>query len=247
MKRLDLDLSTSADPEGQLRHALADDVEELRVRAAWAEMPTNVLAEKPRTALIRLSLIEKMSDCEPACHHKPDALWKQVPNLEKLLLRSERPLFHSITHPTLEMMELEVHPFCDSGHWDLPSLRTLTYKPYIESECGIEALDSLWGQRLPTLRDVSILGIFSTGERTLSRPEVWSFLAGLERFWIPIDAILPDDQLEDLCAHLMEEADHLKHLKKLVITGVDLDVIGDLSALRQKLPIVEISKERPGW
>jgi uncharacterized protein (TIGR02996 family) len=242
IRRAELDVAKQPHPDRTLRalldHPSAQLMTELRVSCGWgdATLPIDALAERPRPGLRGLALLEELGDHEPGCRHAPDRLWPMLPKLERLHLRSERPLFHSVVHPRIERLDLDVGPLCDEGRWLLPSLRVLDWDPHIEAEVDIGVFDRLWEQELPALRELVLRGALVAFAPTLERPEVRRFISRLEHLCVPADGLLPYRGDVLLAEQLVANASHLDHLASMTVTGVDPETAGDLVEARRRLP-----------
>jgi uncharacterized protein (TIGR02996 family) len=240
--RCSVDLRSALDePVGQLGSALGHPCMQLLhglvVRCAMHRGPDVIAAIGARTHanLRALALEEELGDWDDGnVDRETAALWPQLPNLESLRLRSERALFDRIEHSRVRRMWLEVAPFAERFKWNLPALESLDWDPHIESECDTSALDALWIQKLPALRDVSLRGYFA-GRGILANPDAIQFLRGVHQLTAP-GALLVEDR-DELFGELLRHAPDLAHLSRLVVTHVRGELPDDLAAA---LPNLEV-------
>jgi hypothetical protein len=221
--------------EEQMPPQKAQSMVRLSISAPQREMPVAALANHSWPRLLSLELDEELGDPEPSCDHKTDRLWDVAPQLEKLTLRAERPLFHSLRLPHLKSLNIQVAPVCLEGRWELPSLVSLDYDPHIESQVDTQDLSWLWEQTLPALRALFLRGSFVAQEPLFATSLAQHFIAQLERLWVPTNAIVVDPAIT-IVDQLLEQESSLRHLKEGVVTNAEGYSAGDLDKLRKHLP-----------
>jgi uncharacterized protein (TIGR02996 family) len=240
--RCSVDLRSDLDePVGQLGAALGHPCMQLLhglvVRCAMHRGPDVIAAIGARTHpnLRALALDEQIGDWDDGnVDRETAALWRQLPNLETLRLRSERALFDRIDHARVRRMWLEVAPFSERFKWNLPALESLDWAPCIESEVDTGVFDCLWQEDLPSLRELTLRGWF-VGAGILERPEPLHFLRGVDRLTVPASALV--DDLHALVPALLRNAGALAHLSRLVVLRGPDDVPDEVAAA---LPNLEV-------
>jgi len=198
----------------------------------------DAIAAVRRPNLRALAIEEELGDSnEGRVDRETSALWAQLPRLERLRLRSERALFDRIDHPRVRSMRLEVSPFTARFEWKLPALESLDWDTHW-LDCDTGAVDSLWRQELPALRDVTLHGFF-VGPGLLANPSARRFLRGIDRLCVP-DRLLVGDR-DELLAALARNADMFAHLSRLVVSrSLELYDADDVAAVQRALPNLEL-------
>lgn len=165
-----------------------------------------LLARAPRLALRELVLKETDIDFggppkrlrydteRGHVHAKGDALWRAVPNLERLELRAFR-LFHSLELPALRELVAIGYPFCTTP-WIAPKLETLTWRvgrhEHLETcvrKNDVDVLDTALASELPALRKIDLSDCETENPYTDTVRE--PFATTLRRARRKFDVVLP--------------------------------------------------------
>jgi hypothetical protein len=216
------------------------------------------LARVPRPALRSLEIVERYVGLDLAartdgwlekaprdCTHANanDALWAQVPNLEQLSAGGFG-IFHRLDAPSLRSLHIDDVPFCDRGEWHAPELVSIDWGSYwitsgYSSDCDLSHLEVLWERELPALSELTLRGSFVQMDAAIELYEVRDFVARLRSLCVPVTFITGYDRRRDLVRVLLENAAHLSHLSKLIVTSADDEHDPDeLEELHAALPNV---------